>query len=129
MRYRLHDSVRADQARGIENGPGPTAISFQKSSCLDVNPALACLFHIAIGVLVGNRHGQLVVQLRGGLVNRSGVGELRKNHELDVEKRLVANDCPVDHFQQVPYPPGDLVAMAWAGQIGLAGGGVIAFHA
>jgi len=54
------------------------------------------------------------------------VGELGEDHKLDVEERLVADHGPVHHFQQSSDPAGDLVAVARARHVCLAGGGVIA---
>ena len=55
-------------------------------------------------MLIRNRHGQSVSQLIDSLIDRRGVGKLRKDDELDVKERLVADNGAVDHSQQPPHP-------------------------
>ena len=76
---------------------------------------------------LGIWHGEAVDQLLGGLVDRRRVGELGEDDEPDVEERLVADDGSVDHPEQVINPLRQSRAIARAGKVGLAGGGVIAF--
>ena len=72
------------------------------------------------------RRDEAVVQFRGRLVDRGGVAELGEDDQADVAKGAVTDDGAVDHAEHVADAAGDLVAAARVGEIGLAGGGVIA---
>ena len=98
------DPVRPDQAGRVEDDPRPPGIDLQKGPGLDEDAPLPRLLDVAVGVLVGDRHGEPVAQLVDRLVDRSGVGELGEDDELDVEERLVADDRAIDHAQQLPDP-------------------------
>ena len=50
-----------------------------------------------VGVLVGNRHGELVGAARDGRKDRRRVRELRKHDEPDRQERRRAGDRRVDH--------------------------------
>ena len=125
MRYRLKSPSGPIRQVVLKTTPGHLRIDLQERPGLDVDPPLPRLRDVAVGVLVGDRHGEPVDQLVDRLVDRRGVGELGEDDELDVEERLVADDRAVDHPEQAPDPRGDRVAVARARQIGLAGGGVV----
>ena len=87
-------AVWADQARRVEHMAGEPRITLQEAAGLDERPVVAAEAVVAVGVLVGDRHGQLVVQFLGRLVDRGGVGELGEDDQPHVPERPVADHRP-----------------------------------
>src|SRR5437870_3576975 len=79
------DAVGTDQAGGVEDVSRVAVVAFEKGGGLDVDAVLPCLQAIAVGVLVWYGHGQAIVQLLDGGIDRRCVAKLGKNKELDRE--------------------------------------------
>ena len=86
--------VGTDQAGCIEDVAGISIVAFEKAAGLDEDAVLAGLALIALGVLVGDRYGELVVQFLDRGINRRGVGELRENDQPHRHERRVAERRP-----------------------------------
>ena len=80
----------------------------------------------AIGVLVGNRHGQPVEQLGDRGVGGRGVRELRKHDQANRQERRASGHRRVDHLQHAVGVRAHLAAISGIRQIRLACGGSVA---
>src|SRR5207237_1094816 len=105
---------------------GEMTIALQEAAGLDVYAVLLCLLMIALGVLVGDRHGKLVEQFLDREVDWRGVGKLGKDDQPNGREWGVAQNGPVGHGQHLVYLAVNTVSVAGVGHVGLASGGVVA---
>ena len=115
LRYRLSSPSGPIRQVVLKTDARPPGIDLEERPGLDVDAPLPRLLDVAVGVLVGDRHGEAVAQLVDGLVDRGGVGELGEDDELDVEERLVADDGAVDH-RPAGSPPVAAISSRSRGQ-------------
>jgi hypothetical protein len=120
------DPFGADQTGGVEDDARPALVALEEAPGLDVDPVLPRLLDVALGVLVGDRQGELVEQLAGGGVDRRRVRELGEDHQLDRQEGGVALDRLGDHRQHAVGVGLDAAAVGGVAEVGLAGGGGVA---
>ena len=123
------DAVRADQARRVEDDAGPARIGLEHRAALDVDVVLARLGREPIGVLVRDRHGELLEQLGDGREDRRGVRELGEHDEPHRQERRAAGHRRIDHRQHAIGVGAHLRAVDRVGEVGLTRRGGVADQA
>src|SRR5947209_1141184 len=101
-------------------------VALKERGRLDVDAMLARFARVALGMLVGDGHGQAVEKLCRGRVDWSGMPKFREDHEPHREKGRIAQYGSVDHGNHVVDLAFDLVARTRIGQIGLTCGRIVA---
>src|SRR6185436_18521671 len=122
----VEDALRPDEAGRVKHDPGPLRVLLDHRARLDVEAVLLGPGRDAIGVLVGDGHGQLLDQLGHGDEDGRGVRELGEDDEPDGKERGRPRYRGVDHRQHAVGVRAHLSAVDRVGQVGLAAGGGIA---
>ena len=108
-----------DQTGRVEHDAGPARIGFEHRAALNVDVVLARFGGKAIGVLVRDRHRELVEQLRDRREHRRGVRELWEHDEPHRQERRAAGDRVIDHRDDAIGVGAHAIAMQRIRQIGL----------